>query len=400
MEDIKTPPPQNTEAPAPAQTEENKISPEQAVAQQDGGVNVKIFKGGVDFKNMFVRVPLQDRVMFAKHMSVGLHAGMTMQKSLELIRSQTKSKSFKKILGKLIEDTTNGMFLSTSMDRYRSVFGDLFINIVRVGENSGTLIENLQYLAVELKKKKALQSKVRGAMIYPSIILVATIGIVGSLMLGVFPKILPVFSNLNIELPITTRILIALSKFLTAYTAWIAVAIFLLIVLFWFLSHYEFFKYAWHHIILKTPIIGKISQKVNSASISRVMGLLLKSGVQIIEAVDITAHALDNRVYRQELMKAEEKLRRGEYLSVYLKQHPHLFLPILTNMIEVGENTGNLTDNLDYLSQYYEEEVDEVLKNLSSIIEPILLLTMGLLVGFIALSVITPIYKISQSLTL
>lgn len=349
--------------------------------------------------NVFLSVPLQERVLFARHLSVGIKAGMSMQDSLKLIQAQTKSKSFKTILDVIIGDTANGMFLSASLQKYESIFGQLFINIVRVGEQSGTLTENLTYLAKELKKKQELRSKVRGAMIYPAVIFCATIGIVATLMIAVFPKILPVFSTLKITLPLSTRILIAVTNFMTAYTWWMAAGVVALIIAFSVMSKYEWFKHGWHHVLLRIPVVGGIAVKVNMASISRILGLLLKSGTQVIESVNITADALDNRVYRHELRTAGETLRRGEFFSIYLSKNPKMFPPIFTNMIQVGENTGNLTDNLDYLSTFYEEDVDEVLKNLNSIIEPFLLLFMGLLVGFMALSVVTPIYSISQSLT-
>lgn len=350
--------------------------------------------------NHFLNVPLQDRVLFARHLSVGIKAGMSLQDSLKLIQLQTKSKSFKIILDQIIGDTANGMFLSASMERYSSIFGQLFINIVRVGEQSGTLTENLAYLAKELKKKQELRSKVRGALIYPAVIFCATIGIVATLMIGVFPKILPVFSSLKITLPFTTRILIATTNFLTHNTIWLALGIVALVATITILSKYEWYQHGWHHVLLRLPVVGAIAVKVNMASVSRILGLLLRSGTQIIEAVNITADALDNRVYRHELRTAGETLRRGDFFSIYLSKNPRMFPPIFTNMVQVGENTGNLTDNLDYLSGFYEEDVDEVLKNLNSIIEPFLLLFMGLLVGFMALSVVTPIYSISQSLTL
>ncbi len=351
------------------------------------------------FGNAFLHVPLQDRVLFARHLSVGIKAGMSMQDSLKLIQAQSKSKSFHNILDVLISDTANGMFLSASMEKYQSVFGQLFINIIRVGEQSGTLTENLSYLARELKKKQELHNKVRGALIYPAVIFVATIGIVSTLMIAVFPKILPVFSSLRIKLPLSTRILIALTKFMTEYTLWLVLGIFAIIVLVMVLSRHEWFKNRWHALLLRLPIVGKIAVKINMASVSRILGLLLKSGTQIIEAVNITADALDNRVYRRELRIAGEQLRRGEFFSIYLSKNPRMFPLIFTNMVQVGENTGNLTENLDYLSGFYEEDVDEVLKNLNSIIEPFLLLFMGMLVGFMALSVVTPIYSISQSLS-
>lgn len=357
-------------------------------------------KSNFNFKSMFLHVPLQEKVLFARHIAVAIKSGMTLGEGLKLVLSQTKSKSFKQILTTIVSDTNNGMFLSASMSKYQDVFGELFVNIVRVGETSGTLVENLNYLAVELKKKKELHSKVRGAMIYPLVILCATLGIVATLMIGVFPKILPVFASMNITLPITTKILIATSTFMSTYTLYLLGSLAMFVFAVWYISHFDFFKHAWHHTILKLPVIGKIAIKVNSATLTRTLGLLLNSGVQIIEAVNITASTLDNYVYRHELAKAGETLRRGDMLTSYLKKNTKLFPPIMTNMIEVGENTGNLVENLNYLSEFYGSDVDEVLKNLSSIIEPILLLFMGLMVGFMALSVVTPIYQISQSLTL
>ncbi len=347
----------------------------------------------------FLHVSLEERVLFARQLSVGIKAGLSMQDSLVLLRSQTKSPSMKKILEEIIHDTSNGMYLSASMEKYVGIFGQLFVNITRVGEQSGTLIENLNYLAEELKKKQELVSRVRGALIYPAVIMVATIGIVITLMVGVFPKILPVFSSLNIKLPLTTRILIATTHFMTSYTLFLVIGLFAFGVGLFFLFRQEWFKNFFDHAILRLPLISAIAMKVNLVNISRVLGLLLKSGVQIIEAVNITADALDNRFYRSELKIAGETLRRGDFFSVHLAKNTHLFPPIFTNMIQVGENTGNLSENLAYLASYYEEDVDNFLKNLNSIIEPVLLLFMGLLVGFMALSVITPIYQISQTLT-
>ena len=352
------------------------------------------------FKNLFTHIGLQERVMFARHLAVAIRSGMTLQNGLALVHKQARSHSFKKILDSVIADTANGMYLSDSLDRYQSIFGELFINIVRIGENSGTLSENLNYLAEELKKKQSLRSKVRGALIYPVIILIATVGIVATLMIGVFPKILPVFSSLRIKLPVTTKILIATSKFMTANTIWLIIGVIAFVVIVWILMHYYFFRHAWHHLLVRLPLVGGMSVKINTANMTRTLGVLLKSGVQVIEAVNITASTTDNLVYRHELKNAGETLRRGNFFSSYLVKYPKLFPPIAVNMIEVGENTGNLMENLAYLSEFYQDEVEDFLKNISSIVEPFLLLFMGLLVGFIALSVITPIYQISQSLTL
>ncbi len=385
-----------------AQPAAGEVSAGQQVRDDEQGA--KKVKGKFSFKSLsgmsFLRVSLEERVLFARQLSVGIKAGLSMQDSLQLLVSQTKSASLKKILKTLLDDTANGMYLSTSLDKYAQIFGQLFINIVRVGEQSGTLIENLTYLAEELKKKHELVSRVRGALIYPGVILFATIGIVVTLMVAVFPKILPVFAGLNIKLPLSTRILIASTNFLTTYTFWLIIGVLVFLVAIYFVARQEWFKNFFDHAIMHVPVFGSMVMKINLVNIARVLGLLLKSGSQIIEAVNITASALDNRYYRRELKTAGETLRRGDFFSVYLGKNPNLFPPIFTNMIHVGENTGNLSENLVYLATYYEEDVDNFLKNLNSIIEPVLLLFMGLLVGFMALSVITPIYSISQSLTL
>lgn len=331
-------------------------------ASADAPAQASMKKSHFRFNSLFLHIPLQEKVLFARHIAVAIKSGMTLSEGLKLVLAQTKSKSFKKILTTIVNDTNNGMFLSASMSKYEDVFGELFVNIVKVGETSGTLVENLNYLAVELKKKKELRSKVRGAMIYPMVILVATIGIVATLMIGVFPKILPVFQSMRITLPLSTKILIAVSTFMSSYTIFLILGVFLFIFAIWFALHYDFFKHAWHHTILKLPIVGKIAIKVNSATLTRTLGLLLNSGVQIIEAVNITASTIENYVYKHELSKAGETLRRGDMLTSYLKKNPKLFPPIMVNMIEVGENTGNLVENLNYLSEFYGSDVDEVLK--------------------------------------
>lgn len=402
-EELQPQPQQTAAAPPPAAPMPDEVKqPIGAVAAAIGVPAQK--KKGFNFgillsKLSFIHVSLEERVLFARQLAIGIKAGLSMQDSLKLLHIQTRSKSMKTIISSIIADTQNGMYLADSLEKYKEVFGQLFINIVRVGEQSGTLTENLVYLAEELKKKQQLISRVRGAMIYPAVIMFATVGIVVTLMVAVFPKIIPVFSSLRITLPTSTKILIATTNLVTGYWLWLALGFFALAIAFYVMIKQVWFKEFFDHAITRVPLFKAIVVKVNLVNIARVLGLLLKSGVQIIEAVNITANALDNHYYREELKNAGEMLRRGEFFSVYLSKNQHLFPPIFTNMIQVGENTGNLSENLSYLAGYYEEDVDNFLKNLNSIIEPVLLLTMGLIVGFMALSVITPIYQISSTLT-
>lgn len=347
--------------------------------------------------SFFFKIPLSERILFAKHLSMMIRAGMTEVESLKLIKRQIKSRSFGKILDKVIANVENGQFLSESLNQFKNAFGDLFINIIKLGEVSGTLSENLNYLAEEMKKSQALKAKVRSALIYPFIILFATLGITGILIFMVLPKIIPVFSTLGVKLPTSTKILIATTHFILNYYLWIAVGIFGLIVFFWIIFKIEKIKYLYHRFLILSPVLGNISVGYQTANFARTMGLLLKSGVRIVEAISTASNIASNLVYKKSLFEAAEQVKKGDALYKYLERNSSIFSPTVSQMIEVGEKTGNLENNLLYLSEFYENEVDEKIKNLSSILEPILLITMGLLVGFVAISIITPIYEVTQS---
>lgn len=348
--------------------------------------------------NIFLRVPLQEQVLFAKHLAIMVKTGMPILDSLQLLKKQTKSRALKKILDYIISEVSNGQFLSTALDKYRRIFGDLFVNIVRVGEASGILFENLNYLATELKKRQALKKKIRGAMIYPMVILAATIGVAGLLTMYIFPKILPIFQSMKIALPLTTRILIAVSAFMINYGHFVIIGIIAFIIGFIFLLRLRAIKYVFHRLIIVLPVVGTISKNYNMANFCRTFGLLLKSDVKVVEAISITANTLTNLVYRKKLEEVAVQITKGEEISKQLDKNSKTFPTMVSQMIAIGEATGNLSETLAYLADYYETEVDETTKNLSTILEPVLMIFMGIIVGFIALSIVGPIYQVSQGL--
>ncbi|KKR55705.1 MAG: hypothetical protein UT92_C0001G0048 [Candidatus Curtissbacteria bacterium GW2011_GWA1_40_24] len=350
------------------------------------------------FQQILWRLSVSDKMLFAKHLSIMIRSGMPLLDSLWLLRRQAKSKTFQKIISGLIVDVDNGQFLSVSLEKYHSVFGDFFINIIRTGEASGTLADNLNYLHEELKKNYALKKKVKAAMIYPVIILGATFGIGGLLIFFVFPKIIPVFSSFKVKLPISTRILIALINFLTNYAVWVFLGLVSFAVLIWILLKIKKIKFVYHRVLLISPFLGKTITNINMTAFSRTLVTLLQSGIKIVDALLITADTMPNLVYQKELKLIAEHTKSGESMSRYLLERENFFPPTFSQMIEVGESTGRLNENLDYLADFYEAEVDEVFRNLSTILEPILLLVMGALVGFIAIAIISPIYEITQSL--
>ncbi len=343
-------------------------------------------------------VPFQEKVNFARHLSIGIKSGMPLMENLRLIRGQTRSKRFQRILDRIMKDVENGQFLAQSMKRFRATFGDFFINLVKVGESSGNLSSSLLYLAEELKKQREVSQRVRSALIYPFIILIATLGITVFLTFFIFPKILPIFSSLRVELPFTTRLVIMTLSFIKEYGIWVlgglvAFIMMIRVLLFIPLTHLFFDR-----LILSVPVVSKTTMSLTLANFTRSLSVLLKSGMNIVDALATAKGTFHNLYYRREVERIVESVRRGESIARYIENHPRIFPPMVAGMIRVGESTGNLQENLLYLAEFYENEVDELTKNLTAILEPVLLLFMGLLVGFIALSIITPIYKITEGL--
>ena len=352
----------------------------------------------MNLTNLFFRLSTKEKMLFARNLEVMVRSGIPILQSLELLKKQAKSRAFVSILDQLIADIKNGRFLSVGLERYKNIFGEFFINLVKVGETSGTLSENLKYLSEELKKKDELQKKVRGAMAYPIIILIATLGITSIMMFFIFPKILPVLTSINVPLPFITRAFIATSNFFINYGYWVLAGLVGFFVGFWLILKITKVRFVWHHLIIKIPLIGNMSRSVNIINFGRTMGLLLRAGIRIVEALEITSRTVSNLVYRREILKIADGVKKGDPMSKYLFENAALFPPIFSQMILVGENTGKLDESILFLSDFYEAELDEATKTLSSFLEPLLLLVMGVIVAFVALAIITPIYSITQTL--
>lgn len=345
----------------------------------------------------FVYFSTKERVLFAKRLSFLVKAGVSILESIILIRNQTKSKRKQRIFDTIIADVTAGQFLSKSLDRYTRIFGQFTVNIIRVGENAGVLPENLIYLSEELAKKHALERKVQSALIYPIFITIATFGVTGMLVVFIFPKIMPIFISLNVKLPWTTTLLLAISEFLSKWGLLTILGIVLVVALLevtrrtWRPLHY-----ATDWLILRMPITGEIARSYNCANFCRTLSLSIQSGIALSEALYITADITRNTIYRNAYLDFAEHVLQGEKISTTMAKYPNIFPDMLPHMILIGETTGSLSHTLSYLSDLHEAEVDESTKNLSNSIEPLLLITMGILVGIIAVSVITPIYEVTK----
>jgi len=351
-----------------------------------------------DFSKFFLRLSLKDRILFIKQLAILMRAGVPLFSSLNMLKKQTRSRTMLKVITQVIKDVENGQYLATALGKFKRIFGELTINIIAVGEISGSLSDNLDHLVSTLKKQQALRRKVVSASVYPIFIVIATLAITVMLTVFFFPKVVPVLKSLNYQLPWTTRFLIFLSDTLRHNGLLVGLALVLLIIGVYFLLRIKKVHYWFDNIILSTPFLKNLVQTYNVTNITRTLGLLQNSGVSIVRAFQITSSTTTNLIYKKELLRISEEILKGEKISAHMSKKPKLFPIVMSQMIEVGESTGKLSDTFLYISDIYEEEMDDMTKNLSTIIEPLLLIFMGVLVGFIAVSIITPIYGITQHL--
>lgn len=351
------------------------------------------------FSLSYAKFSTKKQTFFAKRLSFLIKAGVPMLESVSVIRKQTKSGAEVRVFDKVIADISNGQSLAASLSKFKGVFGNFAINIIKAGESSGTLTQNLNYLADELKKKEILKKKIMGALLYPIIVTVATFGITGFLAVYIFPKIIPIFQSLHAKLPVSTRIIIWLTNTLKHDGLYIFLVLAIIITAIVIIIKKVPKAAFWYDgIILRLPLFGKIAKSYNLTNSTRTLGLLLRSGISVSEAIHITADTTENMKYKKAFGEIGKTIMKGKNISEYLTRNEALFPPMIGHMVSVGEKTGNLSNTLIYLSEFYENEFDDFTKNLSSAIEPVLMIIMGLMVGFIAISVITPIYEITNNL--
>lgn len=346
----------------------------------------------------FLSITTREKIMFAKHLAIMLDSGIPLREALEVMSGQVSSKSLQRMLAVMIRDLSDGFTLSSSLEKFPRVFKPFSVSIIRVGESSGTLPSALHYQGQQLEKAKELEGKIRGALLYPMIIFFGAIGIAGYLSFGILPKLLPMFSSLNVKLPPTTTALLNMSSFITHQWGWILGVTAVVVIGSILLYRLHSFKYAVHRMLLRMPIFGPMVRAVQVAFFTRILGILLSSGVQIVQAIAVTAVSSSNLVYQKKLKEISERVERGEAITDELEKTPSLFPKMTTGMIKVGDRTGHLAQSLMNAAEFSEKEVDEATKTLATLIEPLTLLLVGGMVGFIALSIITPIYKITEGI--
>jgi type IV pilus assembly protein PilC len=354
----------------------------------------------ISFLSSYTSYSVKKQTFFAKRLSFLIKSGVPMLESIHVLKDQSTNRTEAFILEKIINDIANGQTLSNSLAKFRNVFGNFAINVIRAGEASGTLIHNLNYLAEELKKRHILRKKIKSALLYPAIITIATFGITGFLTVYIFPKIMPIFASMSVKLPFTTRAIIWLSDLLRT-KGWLILIIIAAIVA-GFIIIKKFspkVRFFFDGFILRLPIFGTIAKNYNLTNTTRTMGILLKSSMSLTEALLVTAETTENVQYKAALRKMSEEVMKGKNLSLPIMKYPFLFPSMLSHLVAIGEKSGNLSNTFTYLSEYYEHEFEEQTKNLSSTIEPVLMIIMGIMVGFVAVSIITPIYELTGNVS-
>ncbi len=345
------------------------------------------------------RVSNQDRILFAKHLALMSKSGIGLSESVEVLIRQTKSGVFRRILESIFKDLENGQALSKSLARYPKVFDPFYTNLIEIGEESGNLSKNLVYLAEQLKKAEEFRSKVKSATFYPIIVLSLAVVVGMGVSIFALPQLINIFESFNVALPLNTRILIFFATFMRDYGLLMLGSLVVLIIAFRFLIAIPRFRFLWHSFILKMPVIGPVVQNSQLTLLCRNLGVMIQGGIPITTALDIQTRNTDNLVYRKYIMGIREAIGRGKTLaSQFLLKGYADIPPIVEKMVDVGEKSGKLDEAFIYLGDFFESQVDEAAKNISVVLEPILLFIIAGIVAFVALSIITPIYQLTSNI--
>jgi type IV pilus assembly protein PilC len=348
--------------------------------------------------DFFKSVSLSEKIMFTNNLSGMLSAGLSLTRALSVLEKQTDNKFFNLVLRTLIEDVNKGGTLSSGMKKYPKVFSGVFVSMVHSGEESGALPRTLSEIGMTLKKTFELNRKIKGALIYPSII-VGAIFIIGILMMiFVVPTLTKTFADIGVELPAATQFIIFISNFLTNHYILFTLIVGAVVGAGFMFAQLDFTRRYFDSFILKLPVLGTLIKEMNTARTARTLSSLLASGVDVSKALAITEEVLQNVHYKELIHNSINSIEKGVALSASFKENIHLYPVMVGEMIEVGEETGNLSQMLMDIANFYETEVDNKTKNLSTIIEPVLMVFIGIAVGFFAIAMIKPMYSVMDNI--
>jgi type IV pilus assembly protein PilC len=364
-------------------------------------IKVKEYRTEFSTSNLFPfleTVSLEEKIMFCRNLAGMLTAGLSLYRALEVLKKQSTKKKLTDVLTALLEEIDKGGTLSAGMEKFPKVFGALFVAMVKAGEESGSLPKTLKDIGESLEKMYTLTRKIKGALMYPAVIL-CLIFVAGILMfIFVVPTITQMFKEFNTELPASTQVIVWFSDTISTHPILIILGILALAGFFVWFFRLKFMGPIMDYVILHLPMIGTIAKQVNAARTTRTLSSLLSSGVPVTNAFAITHDVLQNVYYKRLIQGAIGDVEKGQPISASFKSRPDLYPVMVGEMIEVGEETGRLADMLSDIATFYETEVDQKTKDMSTIIEPLLMIMIGAAVGFFAVAMLSPMYSLVETI--
>jgi type IV pilus assembly protein PilC len=352
----------------------------------------------MNLRSLFSSISLEEQIDFAKNLAVLLRGGVTINEAVDSLAGQAKPGPMKKILYRIKSRLENGVSLNSAINEEEGAFGRIFTSLVKAGELSGSLAENLEFLSVWLERDSSLRKQISGVMLYPKIVLSAVVLLGGGLTVFILPKLVPMFTSLKIELPLITRLVLDLSLFAQKYWLYIILGIFITWLAIFLIFKIPKMKYFYHKTLIFFPYINKFVVGYQLALFSQLMGTLMKSGIPIDEALQIAYVGTSNLYYKKVLQEIMDRINKGVSLVSSMNEYPELYPTNSMSVLSVGENSGTLEESFFKISDFWTKEIIERTKMLPTIIEPVLLVIIALAVGLIAMSIILPIYKLTGNL--
>jgi type IV pilus assembly protein PilC len=340
------------------------------------------------------RVKPMEKINFARNLGSMIEAGLPLSRALSVLERQAHNKNLKDVIMEVHNDIDKGSTFADALAKHQKVFPQLFVSMVHAGEQSGTLADSLKIIALQLENSFNLERRVRGALMYPAVIIFAMAIVAILLFTFVIPTLMKTFTDLHVALPFTTQIILGISNALQNYGLYLLIGLIIVVVLFVRWSKTALGKNIDHTLVIRLPVLGNLVKEVNTARTARTLSSLLGAGVDFVEAVSITSQVIQNVHFRAVLDKAGEAIKKGDLMSQIFAKNEKLYPIFLSEMMSVGEETGKIGEMLSGVAHYYEEDVDQKTKDMSTIIEPVIMIVIAAGVGFFAVAMISPMYSL------
>ncbi len=344
------------------------------------------------------KIKTVDKIIFARNLANMIEAGLSLTRAISVMEKQIKNKKLKNIYKEINQDIASGKSFHEALLKFNNVFPAVFISMVKAGEESGNLADSLRSIATQMEATYKLQKKIKGAMIYPGVIMTVMLIIGVIMMMFVVPKLTATFKDIGADLPGSTKFIIWLSDTLRNHFFIFTIILLIIMIVIYKLMHTRGGKDLFDSIIIKLPVFGQIVKESNSAKTARTMSSLIGSGVNLIQCVEITNEVIQNNSYRKVLDQVKINVEKGKPMSEVFSRNENLYPIFVAEMVNVGEETGKLSSMLQGVATFYENEVEQKTKDLSTIVEPLLMVIVGSAVGFFAISMITPMYSVMNNL--